>query len=153
MIDQSLPGETMATNVISKASDKLKLLYRYKLCLNMDLWKRLCQALLQCHIDYCCSYLISYAVRKSKLQVIQNKIVCFILNLSSRSHICQAQLDALNYLSIKDRASQLGLNHVFKVVYETSPVHLYETMSVVYLVDIHVQEQVAAICIYQVLKA
>ena len=88
---------------------------------------------------------------KCKLQVTQNKIVYFIFNLSPRSHIGQAQLDALNYFSVKYRVSELRLNHVFKVVHETQ--YNYGIISVVYLVDIHVENQVATICIYQMLKA
>ena len=49
-----------------------------------------------------------------KLQAILNKIV-FILNLPSRCHIGQAELDATDYLHVQDQVTQLRMDHVFKI--------------------------------------
>ena len=128
ILDQDLSGSSMALNVIPKALGKLKFLYRHGHCLNTDLRKKMCTALIQCHLDYCNNaWFTSLPVSlKQKLQVTQNKMVRFILQLPSRSHIGQSQLSALNFLNISDRVSQLRLNYVFKSRNGTSPLYLTE---------------------------
>jgi len=93
-LDQSLTGEAMVTQVVSKVAGKLKFLYRYQHCLNRNLRKNLSSALLQCHIDYCCTTWFSglSCKWKNKLQVTQNKIVRFIHGMQPRSHIGQVEL-------------------------------------------------------------
>ena len=84
----------MFTQVVSKVAGKLKFLYRYQHCLNRNLRKNLSSALLQCHIDYCCTTWFSglSCKWKNKLQVTQNKIVRFIHGMQPRSHIGQVEL-------------------------------------------------------------
>ena len=137
VIDQCLSSETMVNNVISKTIGKLKFLYRYKNCLNQILSKNLCMALLQCHLDYCASiwYPTLSSRLKNKLQVIQNKIVRYILNYNHREHVGQLELNSLNFLSVRDRVAQLLLNHVYSICELTSPVYLYEGFC--QLSDIH----------------
>ena len=56
----------------------------------------------------------SYGLTKKyqqKLQVIQSKMVRFILDLSPRDHVGQAQLHSLIFLDIQNRTRQLRLNH------------------------------------------
>ena len=126
MLDQDLSGNSMVSNVIAKALGKLKFPYRQGHFLNSELRKTLCTALIQCHLDYCCTawYQSLSNVLKQKLQVVQNKIVRFVLKLPPRSHIGQTQLDALHYLNVSDRVSQLRLNHVYKIRNGTSPSYL-----------------------------
>ena len=64
--DQSLSGETKATNVISKVSNKLKFMYRHKSCLNLDLTKRL-SASNPMSYRLLLFYLVPYIARKSKM--------------------------------------------------------------------------------------
>ena len=94
--------------------------------LSAQLRRKLCNALIQCHLDYCCTaWYTSLLVKdKCKLQVIQNKMVRFVLNLPSRSHIGQTELNAIDFLCVKDRVSQLRLNHVFKIANGQSPKYL-----------------------------
>ncbi len=125
-LDQYLSGDVMVTSVINKVNGKLKFLYRHAQYLNQKLRKNLCSALLQCHIDYCCTSWFS-GLNKSyqrKLQIQQNKMVRFILNLSPREHIGQVHLDSIKFLNIYDRVRQLRLNHVHKVFYSKGPSYL-----------------------------
>ena len=55
VIDNTLSGESIVQNIISKVSGKLKFLYRHNSCLDFNTKKILCSALLQCHFDYSCS--------------------------------------------------------------------------------------------------
>ena len=125
-MDQSLTGDTMASSVVSKVIGKLKFLYRHKNYLNQSMRKKLCSALLQCHLDYCCTawYPSLSAKLKGKLQITQNRIVRFILNLSPRDHIGQLELNKINCINIADRVEQLRLNHVFKIKNNTCPSYL-----------------------------
>ena len=101
-------------------------MYRYRDCLSIDLRRKLCNALIQCHLDYCCTSWYSALSQnmKQKLQVTQNKVVRYILNLGPRSHIGQMQLSTLKCLNVSDRVSQLRLNHVFKIKNGSSPQYL-----------------------------
>jgi len=56
----------------------------------------------------------------------QNKVVRFILDLDSRTHIGQSELDKLRFLNVEDRVKQLKLNHVFKIYHNMSPDYLRE---------------------------
>ena len=61
---------------------------------------------------------------KNKLQVMQNKMVCFILKLGPRSHIGDEELKTVGMLRVEDRVRQLKLNHVFKIYNEVAPEYL-----------------------------
>jgi len=52
---------------------------------------------------------------KSKLQVTQNKLIRFVLNLEPRSHIGNEDFIKLNWLPVSDRVDQVTLCHVFKM--------------------------------------
>ena len=54
----------------------------------------------------------------------QNKVARFELDLDSRTHIGQLELDSLRLLNIQDRVRQLKLNHAFKIYHKISPGYL-----------------------------
>ena len=88
--------------------------------LNMVLWqtkKLLLISLIQCHIDFACSfwYLGLSMVLKDKLQVTQNEIIRFVLNVDSRAHVGSEVFQSLGWLSVSKRVDQIIFNHVFKV--------------------------------------
>ena len=68
----------------------------------------------------------SQKVLKKKLQVSQNKIVRFILDLGPRSHVGQCELDRAGMLNTKDRAKQLILIYMYNIYYQTAPGYLCE---------------------------
>ena len=89
---------------IKKANSRLKFLYRYKYLLNFESRKILCSALIQCYFDYSCSSWFP-GINKGlmdKLQVVQNRIIRFILNLDYRSHIGNAELVKAGFLKVSD---------------------------------------------------
>ena len=122
-LDSTLSGEFIATNIIKKASGRLKFLYRHSDLLNTKSRKTLCSALILCHFDYACSSWYSALSQnyKNQLQVIQNKVVRFILGVGPRTHIGQKELDMVGMLTSEDRVAQLKLNHVFKIFHDCSP--------------------------------
>ena len=79
-----------------------------------------------CYFDYpCCSwYSVLSQKNKNKLQIMQNKIVLFILGMGLRTHIGQGELGMVRMISCQDRVMQLKLNHVFKIFHNISPQYL-----------------------------
>ena len=125
-LDNTLSGESIASNFIKKTSGRLKFLYRHSNCLIFKSRKTLSSALIMCHFDYACSSWYSAISQKYKkqLQILQNKVVRFILDVGPRTHIGQNELDKVGMLSCKDRIVQLKLNHVFKIFNDTCPHYL-----------------------------
>ena len=99
--------------------------------LNLEVRKTLCTALIQCSFDYsCCSWYPGInETFKKKLQVMQNKMVRFILKLDSRAHIGNDELVNAGFLSVVDRVKQLKLGHVFKIKNKSCPIYLRENFS------------------------
>ena len=77
----------------------------------------------------CCSLRFSSPSTKlkNKLQVMQNKMVRFILKLGPRSHLGDEELKRAGMLKVEDRVKQLKLNHVFKIFNEVAPEYLIFT--------------------------
>ena len=97
--DQYSSSEFIANLILKKTGDRLKCLSRQALFLNTKSRKILCSALIQCHFDYSCSSWFSAlsAHFKNKLQIIQSKMVRFVLDKGPRAHIGQKELDSLGF--------------------------------------------------------
>ena len=63
------------------------------------------------------------------------KWVRFILGKSSRAQIGQTELDSLGLLNVKDRVTQLKLNHVYKITRNITPNYLSD--NVIRVSDVH----------------
>ena len=89
ILDESLSGESIARNVVSKIDTRLKFLDRQNKFLSPQLRRLLCNALIQPHFDYACSvwYPTLNKKLKTKLQALQNKCVRFSLQLDNRAHV------------------------------------------------------------------
>ena len=101
-------------------------MYRHGIVINEKSRKLLTSALIQCHFDYAASawYLGISKKLKLKLQIVQNKVVRFILNIGPRTHIGQCELNKVGILNTSDRVSQLMLNHMYNVYNGTAPEYL-----------------------------
>ena len=86
----------------------------------------LCSALIQCHIDYAASawYAGISKTLKQRLQVCQNKVVRFILDMSPMQTVTYNVLISLDLLNIDDRVRQLCLNHVLGGIASQKQSHL-----------------------------
>ncbi len=121
-----MSGETTWKTIISKCNSRLKFMYRQEGCLPTATKKTLCLALTQCNFDYAVSswYPSMSQTAKKKLQVVQNKIIRFMLNLGPRDHIGTEQLNTLGLLNVKDRTKQIRLHNAHKIYYEQAPKYL-----------------------------
>ena len=86
-LDSNLSGESMCQDVINKVNSRLKILYRKGRCLDYFSRKLLANSLILCVFDYaCCSWFWGLSVKSKKmLQICQNKVVRFVLDLHPRT--------------------------------------------------------------------
>ena len=79
---------------------------------------------------YCSSWFTSLSAKwKHKLQVMQHKIIRFILKFEPMSHIGGEEFEMLGMLKVKDMIKQLKLNHVFKVYHDEATAYLISHLS------------------------
>ena len=116
VLDECLTGESMAMQVCKEVTSKLKFLYRKNRFLSKDLRRLLCNALIQPHFDYACAawYPNLNKKYKNKLQVLQNKCICFYLLLDNRDHIGTEHFDKINWLPIDQRFKQCLSTSILK---------------------------------------
>ena len=83
-IDAKLCGESIVSSIVQKVNSRLKFLYRQARFLDQKSKFSLCSALILCHLDYSSSSWYSRLSKtlKRKLQICQNKVLRFILDLS-----------------------------------------------------------------------
>ena len=126
-IDKFLNCDLIVGNFINKVNTRLKFLYRNGSWLNTRSRLTLSSALIQCYFDYCCSSWHSSLAKSltKKLQIMQNKVIRFILNLGPRTRITCDILESGNMLYTSDRVTQLQLNHVFNIFNGNAPNYLF----------------------------
>lgn len=130
-LDSTLSGDSTVSCIINKCMSRLKFLYRNADALDFKSRKLIVSALIQCHFDYGVSAWFWGLTKgaKKKLQVAQNKVVRFVLDLGPRSHIGQCELDRAGLLNVIDRAKQLMLNHMFNIYHQTAPYYLCQNFT------------------------
>lgn len=126
LLDNDLSGKSMVESTIKKAASRLKFLFRQGKYLNLKCRKLLGSALVQSHLDYCCSSWYYGLTKKlqGNLQIMQNKLVRFVLGLHPREHLSQTHLNSIGFVKISDRTMQLMLNHVFNIRKGLAPRYL-----------------------------
>ena len=114
-LHQHLSGEYIARNAICNIHNKVKFLLRNTNFFNMKVNKMLTTALIQCHFDYASASWFSGLSQKnkSKFQVLQNKVVRYLLNLTPRTHVGVNEFKAAKMLPVNYRVDQLKLNIMF----------------------------------------
>ena len=107
-------------------SDRLSFLYRNSAFLDQRCRITLCTALIQPHLDYCCSswYSSLSIALKKKLDVVQRKMVRFIYSMDLRQHVGLKDLRKLSWLSIPDRVTYFKLLHIFRIRNGLAPRYL-----------------------------
>ena len=139
IIDNNLSGEYIVDSIINKVNNRLRFLYRQAKFLDVKCKSSLCSALISCHLDYACSSWYAGLTKglQQKLQVCQNKVVRFILNLPPMYSVNHSVLASLNLLNVEDRVKQLALNHVFNIFHGNAPSYLCEKFVLRSEVSIH----------------
>ena len=126
ILDESLSGESIALNVVSKINTRFKFLCRKNKFLSPQLRRLLCNALIQPHFDYACSvwYRNLNKKFKTKLQTLQDKCVRFSLQLDNRAHVGITEFKKINWLPIDYRFRQCLAANVFKFFDDKCPLYM-----------------------------
>ena len=105
VLDASLDSSSHANNLMKTCAGRLAFLHRNSALLDKNCRQILCSSLIQPYLDYCCSsWFSSLSVNlKERLNVIQRKMVRFVLGLDFRGHVNFKILHDLNWMSIPDR--------------------------------------------------
>ena len=127
-LDQSLSSVSTVNNIVKKTTSRLKFLYRQGNFLNFKTRKLLGHALVQPYFDYAVSswYSSLSQALKHKLQIAQNKLTRYILNIGPRSHVGPQELQQAGLLNTQFRAKQLRLNHAYNIFHGKCPPYLKE---------------------------
>jgi hypothetical protein len=130
-LDSTLSGDSVVQDIVTKCNNRIKFLYRNNNCLDFNTRRTLALALIQCHFDYGASawFMGLSKANQRKLQVAQNKLVRFILGLSTRSHVGYNEFKRANLLSVADRVKQRMLLHMFNVKHQVAPSYLSDLFS------------------------
>ena len=125
-LDQNLSGENTVIHIVKKVNSRLRFMYRQASFFDTETKKILVSALVLPYFDYSISSWHSGLSRtlKSKLQLAQNRVIRFLLNYSSRTHLSQDDFRKANLLNLEDRAKQLRLNHMFNVYNNVCPLYM-----------------------------
>jgi len=132
ILDESLSGESMALNVLSKLNSRLKFLYRKNKFLSPQLRRLLCNALLQPHYDYACSVWYPNLNKnlKNKLQTFQNKCIRFCLLLDDRTHVGLNEFEKINWLPVDHRFRQCLSTNAFKFFEDKCPLYMKDIFDI-----------------------
>ena len=124
-----LDGKVHAKHVIKKCGSRLSFLYRYSSLLNFKARQSLCVALIQPHLDYCCSSWYNCLTKawKSKFEVIQRRMIRFCLSLHHRDHVSLPNFAQLSWFTFSDRVKYFQLSHVFKVKVGKAPSYVADS--------------------------
>jgi hypothetical protein len=125
-IDQSMSGSVMASNLLKKAGDRMKFLYRQKHFLTRSTKRFLVSALIQCHFDYSCSWWYPCLTQnlKTRLQTMQNKMIRFVMDFTFRTHIGHKEFKDISWLPVEHRVQQIMLCHMHKIMNNRAPDYL-----------------------------
>ena len=128
ILDQTLSGTSTARAIITKSTNKLKFLYRNARSLDRRTKTLLTSALIQCHFDYASAIWYSGLSKnlKTKLQIVQNKLIRFILALPARAHVGYEEFSKARMFPVHKRVDQLKMNHMFNIIQGISPAYLRE---------------------------
>ena len=113
-LNQDMSGKSMAQKIIQKANASLKFLYKKKMFLNLYCRKTICMAMMQSRIHYASNFYYHSLPKflQSRLQVVQNKMIRYVLNYSNRTHLVANDFNEVKWMSIENRVKYLATSHV-----------------------------------------
>ena len=123
-----MSGTSTTRAIITKSTNKLKFLYRNARSLDRRTKTLLISALIQCHFDYASAIWYSGLSKNlnTKLQIVQNKLIRFILALPARAHVGYEEFSKARIFPEHKRVDQLKMNHMFNIIQGISPAYLRE---------------------------
>ena len=116
ILEETMPLESMAHKWICKYSARLKFLHQKSKYLTPNLGRLVCNTLIKSYFDHAYSawYPNLSKKPKKKNETSQNRCTYLCLQLDKISHTSQKELEAVNWLPIKERYNQCVNLVVFK---------------------------------------
>ena len=138
-IDDRLTGELMASKILKKCNARLKFLFRKSKFLTKSSKRLLASSLIQCHLDYACSFWYSgLTVRtQTRLQSTQNRLIRLVLNLPFRHHISTGHFRDVSWLPVGSRVVQIKILHVHRIFNNLAPPYMSEDFTLVSEIHSH----------------
>ena len=126
VLDQYLCFDEYVDSICDKADGKLSFLHRYSPILDFKTRKLLCESLVSSSLTFCVSSWYSGVSQrlKTRLEVIQRKMVRFVNGWHPRSHVGLPEIIAVGWLSFPKRVSFFKLCHLFKIKHGLAPQYL-----------------------------
>ena len=123
-----MSGESIALKTIKIINQKLKFLYRKNRILTLEFRRLLHNAIIQPRFESACSAWYPNLTQKlrQRLQVMQNKCICFCLQLDKMSTISHKEFKDLSWLPVITRFEQCVISIVFKFINGICPYYLNE---------------------------
>ena len=133
LLDENVNGSSHAGNLMKDCAGRLAFLYRHSHLLDKKCRQTLCSALIQPHVDYCCSswYFGLSAVLKERLNVVQRKMVRFINGWDNMAHVDCKNLRELSWLNIPDRVKFFQMLHIFRIRNKLAPKYLLPNFTLI----------------------
>ena len=124
-------------------SARISFLYRNIHLLSFQCRKTLCTALIQPYFDYCCSswYEGLNKKYKSRLDILQRRMIRLIFRFEPRDHVGQEHLRRLGWFSVADRVRYFKLVHMYKVLSNRAPRYISDSFTRVSDVHNHATRQ------------
>ena len=109
----------------------MQFIYRNTKGFNWKIKRMIVLAMVQCHYDYACAISFSRISisAKKRLQIVQNKVIRFVLGIPPRTHLGCSEFSRINILPVKYRADQIKLNHMFNIVHGSAPEYLKHSIN------------------------
>ena len=85
-------------------------------------------------MDYACSswyHGLQKNLKKHKLQILQNKTIRFVLDLTPRSHIGYSEFNRVNWLPVRFTVQQIVSTNMHKLIHGNAPLYLRKGISMV----------------------
>ena len=133
LLDGSLCSSFHVSSLLKICNGRLPFLFRNSSLLDFDTRKLLCNSLIQPYLDYCSSswYSCLNSSLRSRLDVLQRKMVRFIYGFSNRRHVGASELRSLSWLNISDRVSYFKLVHIFRIRHDLAPSYMTSNFQLV----------------------
>ena len=132
VLDQALKCSCILDKIVGKSIHKnIKFIYRNTKGFNWQIKRMIVLEMVQCHYDYACAMWFSRISisAKKRLQIVQNKVIRFVLGIPPITHLGCSEFSTVNILPIKYRADQIKLNHMFDIVHGSSPEYLKHSIN------------------------
>ena len=126
ILDETLNFREHATDILKKATGKLRFLYRSADSLRFGHRRLLCSSLVSSGLEYCCSAWFPGLLEKFKgaLDTLQRKMVRYVQSRDQRDHVGEADVWAMGWMPFRKRVEFFKAVHVFKVKKSTAPSYI-----------------------------